>query len=220
MPSSLSAPASPRRPRHDPKETEREILLAAEQLLRERPLREITVEQIMLRTGLKRPAFYAHFRDRYALMLRIVQDIGEQLFEMVDRWLGAGADSEHGLRAALEGVATVYLAQGPVLRALADAAPSDPRVETAYRALVDSFIDATSGHISAEQMARRMAPDLDARETARALVWLTERYLSEAFGRSRHDDPERIVATLHHIFHATLYGQTRGGDTDADAPHP
>jgi TetR/AcrR family transcriptional regulator, ethionamide resistance regulator len=212
MATSLSPAAPSRRPRHDPKETEREIVMAAEQLLRERPFREITVEQIMLRTGLKRPAFYAHFRDRYELMLRVVQHIGGELFEMSDRWFGAGTDSEQGLRAALEGVAIVYEAHGPVLRALADAAPIDTRVENAYRALVDTFIGATAGHISSEQAAGKIARDIDARETARALVWLAERYLSEAFGRRQRadpaqvEDPERVVAALHHIWHAALYG--------------
>ncbi len=61
-----------RRPKHDPKESEREILEAAEQLLRERPFRELTVEAVMSRTGLKRPAFYVHFRDRHDLALRVV----------------------------------------------------------------------------------------------------------------------------------------------------
>src|SRR5271157_3360254 len=99
-----SAPtAKARRPRHDRRETEREILLAGEQLLREQPLREITVEQIMLRTGLKRPAFYAHFRDRHDLVLHVVAHIGEELFEMANRWL-VGEQPEQDIRAALAGV--------------------------------------------------------------------------------------------------------------------
>jgi TetR/AcrR family transcriptional regulator, ethionamide resistance regulator len=193
-----------RRPRHDPKETEGEILAAAEQLLRERPLREVTVEQIMLRTGLKRTAFYAHFRDREDLLLRVVQHIGEALFLMADRWLH-GEQPEQDIRDALEGVASVYLTHGPVLRALVDAAPADARVEAAYRTLVQSFIDATAEHIRSEQAAGDIDPTIDAYETARALVWLNERYLSEAFGRAPHDDPARTVGVLHRIWLATLY---------------
>ena len=43
----------------------------------------------MSRTGLKRPAFYAHFGDRHELVLLIVQDIGGELFEMSDRGIRA-----------------------------------------------------------------------------------------------------------------------------------
>jgi AcrR family transcriptional regulator len=194
-----------RRARHDPKETEREILEAAEQLLREHPLREMTVELVMARTGLKRPAFYAHFQDRHDLILRVVADIGERLFAMADRWL-QGEDPEPDVVAAIEGVAGVYLSDGPILRALADAAAADARVEEAYRGLVEAFIDASAEHILAEQAAGRTSAQLDARETARALVWLNERYLSEAFGRQPQDDPEKVIAILARIWLGTLYG--------------
>jgi AcrR family transcriptional regulator len=203
VPSRTPTPA--RRPRHDPKETEREILEAAEELLREHPVREMTVELLMARTGLKRPAFYAHFEDRHDLILRVVRDIGERLFAMADRWL-QGEDPEPDIVAAIEGVAGVYLSDGPILRALADAAAADARVEEAYRGLVEAFIEASAEHILAEQAAGRTTQELDARETARALVWLNERYLSEAFGRQPQDDPERVVAILSRIWLATLYG--------------
>jgi AcrR family transcriptional regulator len=201
------ASSAPRRPRHDPRETEREILQAAEQLLRERPLRDITIKQVMLRAGLKRPAFYAHFRDRNDLILRVVRHIGGELLLMANRWL-QGDDPEHDVLAALEGVAEVYMTHGRVLRALADAAPTDARVEVAYRGLVQAFIDATAEHIRSEQAARRTPRDLDAQEAARALVWLNERYLSEAFGHGPQEDPSRVSTILSRIWLATLYGQT------------
>ncbi len=198
-------PATARRPRHDPRETEREILEAAEELLRERPVREMTVELLMARTALKRPAFYAHFRDRHELILRVVADIGERLFAMADRWLG-GDDPEADIVAAIEGVAAVYQSDGPILRALAEAAAADERLEKAYRGLVEAFIEASAEHIRAEQAAGRTTLELDARETARALVWLNERYLAEAFGRLPQDDPVQVVAILSRIWLATLYG--------------
>jgi len=204
VPTKVSPSALRRRPRHSPQETEQEILLAGEQLLRERPFREITVEQIMLRTGLKRPAFYAHFRDRHDLVLRLVEHIGDQLFEMAGLWLD-GEEPEKDLRAAFEGVAAVYVRHGPVLQALVDGVPSDARVETAYRALVQSFIDAAAAHIRSEQAAGRILLTTDPYETARALVWLNERYLSEAFGRQPPDDPSPVIGALHHIWVATLY---------------
>jgi len=203
VPSRTETPA--RRPRHDPKETEREILEAAEELLREHPVREMTIELVMSRTGLKRPAFYAHFEDRHDLILRVVGDIGGRLFAMADRWL-QGEDPEPDIVAAIEGVAGVYLSDGPILRALADAAAADARVEAAYRGLVEAFIEASAEHILAEQAAGRTAQELDAHETARALVWLNERYLSEAFGRPPQDAPAKVVAILSRIWLATLYG--------------
>ncbi len=203
-------PTTPRRPRHDPRETEREILEAAEELLREHPVREMTIELLMARTGLKRPAFYAHFSDRHDLLLRVVGDIGERLFAMADRWL-RGDDPREDIPAAIAGVVDVYLSDGPILRALAEAAAADARVEQAYRGLVEAFVAATGERVCAEQAAGRTTLELDARETARALVWLNERYLSEAFGRRPQDDPEKVVAILSRIWLATLYSTVPTG---------
>jgi AcrR family transcriptional regulator len=195
---------SGRRPRHDPRETEREILDAAEQLLRERPFREFTVQAVMARTGLKRPAFYVHFRDRHELALRVVDRIRDELLAVAGRWFEAG-ETAADLRVALEGVAAVYVDHGPVLRALADASGSDATVEAAYRELVQGFIDATARRIRAEQARKRVA-DLDPDETARALVWLNESYLREALGRIPIADPAIVVDVLERIWFATLYG--------------
>jgi AcrR family transcriptional regulator len=197
--------ASPtgRRPRHDPSETEREILDAAEQLLRELPFRELSVQSVMARTGLKRTAFYVHFRDRHDLALRVVDRIRDELLAVADRWLQDGGTAAD-LRSALEGVAAVYGEHGPVLRALADASGSDATVEAAYRALVQRFIDATARRIRAEQDAGRVSAT-DPDETARALVWLNESYLREALGRAPIADRAMVVDVLERIWIATLY---------------
>ena len=202
---SESGTATQRRARHDPKESEREILEAAEQLLRERPFREVTVDAVMSRTGLKRPAFYVHFRDRHELALRVVQEIGRELFVMTDRWL-EGDDPFDDAHAALEGLVSVYLRHGPVLRALADASGADARVERAYRGLVEDFIAATARHIREAQARGRIGPLADVDETARALTWLEERYVMETRGRTPQADPKVVVEVLYRIWMSTLYG--------------
>jgi AcrR family transcriptional regulator len=175
VPSAPAGTPSGRRARHDPRETEREILDAAEQFLHEHPFHALTVPAVMARTGLKRPAFYVHFRDRHDLVLRVVDRIRGELLTVANRWF-QGGETVADLRSALEGVAAVYVEHGPVLRALADASGSDPTVENAYRTLVQGFIEATSRRIRAEQATGRIA-NIDPVETARALVWLNESYL-------------------------------------------
>jgi AcrR family transcriptional regulator len=205
VPAAPASTPSGRRPRHDPRDTEREILDAAEALLRERPFRELSVQAVMARTGLKRPAFYVHFRDRHELALRVVDRIREELLTVANRWF-EGGETAAELRSALEGVAAVYVEHGPVLTALSDASGSDATVEAAYRALVQGFIAATARRIRAEQASGRAA-DVDPDETARALVWLMESYLRDALGRSPIADPSTVVDVIERIWTATLYGR-------------
>src|SRR4051812_33380753 len=79
--------------RRTPAEAEKEILDAAERFLRKGPLREMTIDEVMTDTGLSRPAFYVYFKDRHELVLRLIQSLGAELFEMSERWLKGTGDS-------------------------------------------------------------------------------------------------------------------------------
>jgi TetR/AcrR family transcriptional regulator, ethionamide resistance regulator len=187
---------------------EREIVEAAEALLRERPFRELTVDEVMRRTELSRPSFYVYFRDRHELVLRVVERLGGELGAMSDRWLKGTGEGPVLAREATEGVVGVFAEHGAVLRALADAAVDDPRVEVAYGRLVQGFVDATAQHIEEEVAAGRILP-LDAGETAKALVWMMERYLQLSLGRPPLTPPEKVAETLATIWSRVLYGSGR-----------
>jgi AcrR family transcriptional regulator len=178
---------------------------AAEAMLRERPFRELTVDEVMRRTELSRPSFYVHFRDRHDLVLRVVERLGGEVFAMSDRWLAGTDDGRVAAREAIGGIVRVFAEHGPVLRALADAATDDPRVEEAYNSLLDGFIAATAEHIDEEIAAGHVLP-MDARESATALVWMMERYLQLSLGRPPLTDPAKVAETLTTIWTRVLYG--------------
>jgi AcrR family transcriptional regulator len=183
---------------------EAEIVAAAEALLRERPFRELTVDEVMRRTDLSRPSFYVYFRDRHHLVLRVVEHLGRELRTMSQRWYTGAGDGPALAREAMEGIVDVYIEHGPVLRALADAAADDPEVERVYGGLVQSFVDVTRKHIEAEVTAGRVEP-LDAGETARALVWMMERYLNLSLGRVPGTAGTTVADTLTAIWVRVLY---------------
>ncbi len=183
---------------------EAEIVGAAEALLRERPFRELTVDEVMRRTDLSRPSFYVYFRDRHHLILRVVEHLGNELRTMSQRWYTGSGDGPAQAREAMEGIVDVFAEHGPVLRALSDAAADDPEVERVYGGLVQSFVDATRKHVDAEIAAGRVEP-LDAGETARALVWMMERYLNLSLGRAQGTPRDKVAETLTVIWTRVLY---------------
>jgi AcrR family transcriptional regulator len=211
----LGAARVPRR-RRKPEEAERAILAAARSFLEERPFREMTVEGVMARTGLSRPAFYAYFRDRYDLVTRLLEGIGGLLFALDRRWLAGSADGGReearvALRDALGKGSETFVRYGPVLRAIADAASQDSRVEEVYRfGLIERLIGAVADRISRDIKASVSPGDLDPEETARALVLMTERYLLDAFGRPEsrpsRDETAAVVGALEKVWVRTLYG--------------
>ena len=196
--------AAARRRRRTPEAAQREIIEAAEALLRERPFRELTVDEVMRRTGLSRPSFYVYFKDRHELVLRVVQHLESELRQVANRWYESVGGGPAVLREALDGLVAVYGRHGPVVRALADAAVEDPDVEAAYNSLVDGFVTVTGEHIEAEIRAGHIAP-LDPLETAKALVWMTERYLYHSFGAARRVPTGRVIETLASLWSRALY---------------
>jgi TetR/AcrR family transcriptional regulator, ethionamide resistance regulator len=181
---------------------------AAEELLRERPFRELTVDEVMRRTELSRPSFYVYFRDRHHLVLRIVERLTAESSAMADIWFQAdGASGAATIREATRGVVEVFARHGAVLQALADAAADDPEVERAYSGALNFFIERITEHIEREIAAGTMLP-CDARETARALAIMNNRYMTAVLGRDKLVDPETVVTTICTIWVRTLYGES------------
>ena len=204
------------RRRRRPEEAERAILAAARSFLSEHPFREMKVEDVMARTGLSRPAFYAYFGDRYELVTRLLEGIGGLLFAVDRRWLvgdpGAGREeSARTLGEALGGGAETFRTYGPVLRAISDASSYDGRVEEVYRfGLLERLVAAVAGRVARDVEAGLSPADLDPREAARALVMMTERYLIDAYGRPGAGPPRdsaAVVRTLESVWIRTLYGE-------------
>jgi AcrR family transcriptional regulator len=184
--------------------------------LEERPFREMTVEGVMARTGLSRPAFYAYFKDRYDLVTRLLEGVGGLLFALDWRWLSGGADGDKEgakkvLIDALRAGSRTFVDYGPVLRAISDAAGYDARVEEVYRGgLIERLVTAVAGRIARDVDSGVTPADSDPEQTARALVLMTERYLLDTFGRPESHpssvETEAVFAALEAVWVRTLYG--------------
>ena len=196
---------SGRRRRRSPEVAEQEIMDAAEALLRERPFRDLTVDEVMRRTDLSRPSFYVYFRDRHHLVLKVVERLQAQSAAMADIWYQAQGRGQDVIREATAGVVAVFERHGAVLEALADAAADDPEVEAVHRRVLNFFIEATARHIEAEIEAGHMMP-CNAWETARALSIMNDRYMVTVLGRNPTVAPEVVVDTIVTIWTRTLYG--------------
>src|SRR5215204_5230825 len=133
MSAGRSSATGGRRRRRSPEVAEQEIIDAAEALLRERPFRELTVDEVMRRTDLSRPSFYVYFRDRHHLVLKVAERLRTESADNADIWYRAEGSGRDVIREATAGVVSVFEHHGAVLEALADAAADDQEVEAAYR---------------------------------------------------------------------------------------
>ncbi len=185
---------------------ESEILNAAENFLKELPFREMTIDDVMSRTGLSRPSFYEYFRDRNHLVIKLTERLGARNLAISEPWF-RGSGSIEDLRRAMYEIVEFYVTQGHLLRALSDAASSDRQVEASYRQMLDSIIDGSTQRIRADAARGQIALNgADPRNIATALVLMNERYLIEKLGRQPQADPKVVADTLLAVWLRALYG--------------
>jgi AcrR family transcriptional regulator len=185
-------------------ETRRQILDAAERLLRERPFRDLSVEALMAETGHSRTVFYRHFDDLADLAMAVLQDVGTELYEVAQRWIASISEGEAATEEGLAGIVDFWVAQGPLLRAVAEAANHDDEIERLWNGFVEMFNEMSEKALAHEISAGRIT-HLDPRETSRALNLMNERYLLDRFGRQPQGDRDTAVATLTTIWQRVLY---------------
>jgi AcrR family transcriptional regulator len=200
-----TTPARPRRRRRRPEEAEREILEAAEALLRERPSHEVTVMAVMERTTLSRKSFYVYFRDRHDLIARLVAPLRESIDAQAAEARATHDNPRDLARALFLIAARSYTQHGELLRALRESAGHDDDAERAWREFTDPPIAQFAAWIRAETEAGR-SHGLDPDATARALITMNLGcFFEQLIGRPG-ADPEKLVDTLVEVWVRTIYG--------------
>jgi AcrR family transcriptional regulator len=198
-----------RRRRRKPEAAESEILNAAEQFLRESPLRDMTVDDIMSHTGLSRPSFYEYFRDRNQLVIKLAERVGAQNAAIVQKWL-TSENPAGDLRPVTYETVELAVSQGHLLRALTDAANSNHQVETTYRRQMQDAIDQTAQRIREDAARGLIVLDgIDPQHLSTALIFMNSAYLIETLGRRPQADPKVVADTLVAIWSRVLYGTSR-----------
>jgi AcrR family transcriptional regulator len=196
----MSSVAQRSRQRERRGDTRRKILDAAQQFLRARPYRELSVETLMADTDLTRTSFYRHFDDLPQVVLRLLEEVGGELYEVADHWAAtATADFEGAARTGLAGIVEFFERHGPIVRAIAEAASTDEQIEHGYRGFLTAFEEMAKQGLDA-MVAGGQLESCDTRQLARALNLMNERYLLDQLGREPRGDPAVALATLERVW--------------------
>jgi len=184
--------------------TRQAILEGALEMLWARPFRDMTVADLMSVTGVSRSAFYQYFHDLHELMETLLQGLENEIFEAANPWFNDEEDAVASLRRSLDGLVRVCHAQGPILRAVAEASTTDERLEQAWSSFLGEFDDTVAARI-AQQQEQGLIPAFEPRPMAIALNRLDASLFIHAFGRHPRSNPEAIREAVTRIWTSTLY---------------
>jgi AcrR family transcriptional regulator len=187
---SVTTPPTRGRLRQARDETRSLILDAAEKLLRERPYREISVDEIMRSTGYGRTVFYRHFTGMPDLVLAVLARVLPEFAAAQQAFMDAANDdvSADDMRGFLRPAVVHWQRNGPLLRAMRDAAVYDEEIEVIVEQALMTLREMT---VQALHRRRRIGKlqDADLDQVAAALAALTQRYLLETYGKPGSDVP-------------------------------
>ena len=196
--------------RHTREQSRQRIVEATTDLVRERSYADLSVREVMARAGLERTIFYRHFDDLGDLLLQIVGEALTQLYQAQVAMEAArvGPDPE-AVRLALGATVEIYSRHGPSLRALTEAATTDPVIAAREAELRRGF-DRLVEDMIHRGIAEGASPPPDPAESARALNRMVEAYLIESFGREPRVSNELALDTLADIW-TGFVARRRGG---------
>jgi TetR/AcrR family transcriptional regulator, ethionamide resistance regulator len=193
---------------------EREILETAEKLLEERPLSEISVDDLAKGAGISRPTFYFYFPSKDAVVLTIIDRLVADAAGSREEALAtlAEGDPRAGLRKALEDLYGAFRSRRAVALAAAELRPTNSEARGLWSQVMEGWVSDATAVIEAERARGAAPPGQPARDLAIALVQMNERAQYATFaGESPSLDDERVLDVLVDIWLRAIYGTPEPG---------
>lgn len=199
------------RQRQTSAESREAILAAANELVRTRPYRELSVETVMEKANLSRTIFYRHFDGMSGLVVALLTTLAEGMLELSGEFAQNGLAARSGkstpdtdlIRESLKDVVDFFVENGPLVKGVVDASVEDADLEAAYAGFIRHF-SAESGDAIQGLKDRGLTDVPDAHATAEALTALNENYLLRTLGRHPQEDPAVVLDTIALIWTRTL----------------
>lgn len=191
---------------------ERAILATAERLLGERPLSEISVDQLAKGAGISRPTFYFYFTSKEQVLLalfdRVVEEARSSRGDALQR-LAEG--EEQGWRDAISPFCATFSGHRAITSAAAATQYTSAAVRDLWSQVMEQFVVEVTEAIESERR-RGAAPDgIPARDLATVLNSMVERSLFSTFsGQTPAVHEERLLDTLVSVFMGAVYGRAQG----------
>jgi TetR/AcrR family transcriptional regulator, ethionamide resistance regulator len=186
---------------------ERAILATAEHLLEQRPLADISVDDLAKGAGISRSTFYFYFPSKDAVLLTLL----ERMITEADAALENLNDRDNTWRRGINAAFQIFGSQSRgVSRAGWAALATNPEVRQLWSTFMQKCVRHTAAVIEA-QRARGAAPEtLPAEDLATVLNQMNERVLAASFAADEPSvPPARMVDTLVHVWVASIYGEAR-----------
>jgi TetR/AcrR family transcriptional regulator, ethionamide resistance regulator len=196
----------PGRPSGDDREAA--IVATLEQLVAERPLGAISVDDLARGAGISRPTFYFYFSSKDAVLLTLLDGvIAEADAASAAAFAGPATDRRRRWRDGIEAYHRTFRAHRAVTVAAVEAATGNPEVQALWARAFEGWVRNCAATIDAERRRGAAPPGVPARDLAVVLNAMNERALYATFsGKGPAVAEDDVVDVLLEVWLAAIYG--------------
>lgn len=183
------------------------ILSAIEDLLRERPLAEISIGDIAAAAGVGRSGFYFYFASKGAAVTAMLGDVFSEMLAGATGFVdgtGMGTDS---VRAPMHAAWNAWREHQGLILAMLDARGADAAVRELWEAWIERFVSALTTSVQRQRSSGRAIPGPGVRELLGVLIGANERTF-ERLSRSGASPEQAALAVeaLVAVWSQAIYG--------------
>lgn len=184
------------------------ILTNTEELLGQRPLTDISVDDLARGAGISRPTFYFYFSSKEAVLLTLAERIIEEADANVAGIdLAAMPSPAEYWRAVIKAYFDAFGSHRALTVALSSMQGTSPELDQRWSEVTENWVSNTTLGIEAER-TRGAAPDtIPARDIAIALNLINQSMMRATFtGQQPAVADDDVVDTLLHVWLNAIYG--------------
>jgi AcrR family transcriptional regulator len=209
----VALPRIPERRRRPVGEERRAAILAAiEDLLRERPLAEISIGDIAAAAGVGRSGFYFYFASKGAAVTAMLGDVFAEMLTGAAGFVQGTELSTASVRAAMHAAWEAWRQHQGLILAMLDARGTDAAVRELWEAWIERFVSAIGPPVADRRTASSVDDGVDASELIRVLLGANERTF-ERLSRSGagSGQADRAIEALVAVWARSIHGAYEGG---------
>lgn len=195
------------------------LLDALEELVAEKSIASVSIDEISARAGVTRTGFYFYFRSREEALQRLVERSVAPSVAVTQDWL-ASDDPVTTLQAAMATAIDVWRNHPALLTATVDAAAYNKEIRALWTGVLERIARDIARHIDEDLDGKSGGRPVNSLELAWTLTLMVERTCYQHFGShglGGDADPEVVRDSLVAVWRATLYD---GPPLDPPVPQP
>ncbi len=183
---------------------------AAERLLADESLHDLSVAEIITAAGISRATFYFYFSSKFAVLSGLVARVSDEIFDVARPFIQRreSVRPEVALHDGLTAAVELWHRHEPAMRAIHEHWNTTEQLRSLWISVIERFTEAITEEIDRQREAGLARGGCDSRLLSSALLWSTAQclYVGGLGLDPNLPDEQAALSALDTLWRSALYG--------------